>query len=200
MKTLLATGAALGLVMAATPATAQSTMNDTMATSSTELSATQQATYDGWPAERQASYDGWPAEAQSYFWTLNSDQVRGWWLLNDEQRVQILGMAPEQRAAAWTAIMNQMAGATAMPATETTASARATTAPRAANTTTGNIQYRSTERVQATPGDQGPPTGEISICSANEQDNCINAWEAGERGPGVNRPLDYWPGQPASEM
>ena len=90
-----------------------------------------------------------------------------------------------------------MTGAATMPAT---ASARATTAPRATTATAGNIQYRSTERVQATPGDQGPPTGEVPICSANEQDNCINAWEAGKRGPGVARPLTYWPGQPASEM
>ncbi|MBU2341927.1 MAG: hypothetical protein KKE77_11880 [Alphaproteobacteria bacterium] len=93
--------------------------------------------------------------------------------------------------------MNQMTGAATMPAT---ASARATTAPRATTATAGNIQYRSTERVQATPGDQGPPTGEVPICSSNEQDNCINAWEAGKRGPGVARPLTYWPGQPASEM
>ena len=93
--------------------------------------------------------------------------------------------------------MNQMAGGTAMPTDPGPASARATTAPA---TMAANIDFRRSERVQATPGDQGPPTGELPICSADQQDNCINAWEAGKRGPGVNRPLDYWPGQPASEM
>ncbi len=62
------------------------------------------------------------------------------------------------------------------------------------------MRFVSNEMVQSTPGDQGPPTGEVPICSANEQDNCINAWEAGKRGRGVTKPLGYWPGKPASEM
>ena len=54
-----------------------------------------------------------------------------------------------------------------------------------------------TAHAQATPGDQGPPTGDLPICSPNQQDNCINSWEA--RGTGT-KPLDYWPGRPASQM
>lgn len=208
MKTLLATGAALGLIMAAAPVTAQTAMDDSMATAtSTELSTTQQTAYDGWPADRQTTYDAWPAEAQSYFWTLNQDQMRGWWALNDEQRVRIVGMAPEQRTAAWTSILSQLTGAAPASATSSAsaaampgpASARTTTAPRN-SAASRNIEFRSTERVQATPNDQGPPDGEVPVCSANEQDNCINAWESGKRGPGVNRPLETWPGRPASEM
>ena len=194
MKSLLAATAAIGLAMTGIPAFAQSEMNNEMA----EITTTQQSSYDSWPLDRRSTYDGWPAKAQSYFWTLNQDQVRGWWALTDEQRVQIVGMAPEQRAVAWTAIMNQLTGATAMPADPGPASARATTAPP--GTMASNIDFRSSERVQATPADQGPATGEVPICTANQEDNCINAWEAGRRGPGVNRPLDYWPGQPASEM
>src|SRR5690606_18721955 len=115
--------------------------------------------------------------------TLNPDQVRGWWLLTDEQRGQIVGMAPQQRAAAWTAIMNQINGGTATaaaaaatPATATAGTSNTATAARSqtsgttaaqpATTGSGNIQFRSSERVQPTPGDQGPPSGEVPVCSA----------------------------------
>lgn len=194
MKSLLAASAAFGLALTGIPAIAQTAMTNDMV----EMTTIQQSAYDSWPLERRSAYDAWPTEAQKYFWTLNQEQMRGWWLLTDDQRVQVLGMAPQQRAAAWTAIMNQMTGATTMPTNPGPASARTTTALPAEMA--GNIDYRRSERVQATPGDQGPPTGEMPICSANQQDNCINAWEAGKRGRGVNRPLDDWPGKPASEM
>ena len=93
MKTLLAAGAALGLVLAAAPAIAQDV--------EFELNTTQQTMYDGWPVERRTMYDAWPVEAREYYWMLNADQQRGWWMLNDEQRVRVVGMTPEQRAAAW---------------------------------------------------------------------------------------------------
>lgn len=195
MRNLILAGAA-ALAFSTTPAMAQDTAQE-MDAGAYNMTPTQQQMYMDWEDEQRIAYSRWPTNVQEYYWTLNEDQTRGWWVLTDEQRVRIVGMAPEQRAAAWTSVMNQMTGAATMPAT---ASARATTAPRATTATAGNIQYRSTERVQATPGDQGPPTGEVPICSANEQDNCINAWEAGKRGPGVARPLTYWPGQPASEM
>lgn len=195
MRNLILAGAA-ALAFSTTPAMAQDT-DPEMDAGAYNMTPTQQQMYMDWEDEQRIAYSRWPTNVQEYYWTLNEDQTRGWWVLTDEQRVRIVGMAPEQRAAAWTSVMNQMTGAATMPAT---ASARATTAPRATTATAGNIQYRSTERVQATPGDQGPPTGEVPICSANEQDNCINAWEAGKRGPGVARPLTYWPGQPASEM
>lgn len=205
MKTLLATGAALGLVMAVAPASAQySSAQSPMATTASDLSASQQTAYDGWPADRRATYDAWPAEAQRYFWTLNPDQMRGWWVLNDQQRVQIVEMVPEQRAAAWTSILNQMTGGSPMaaPAGSTAmappASAPATTAR--ATTSSGNIDFRRSERVQAPPSNYQPTAGgEVPVCSRDRQDSCINPWEAGQRGPGVNRPLDHWPGRPASE-
>jgi hypothetical protein len=195
MRNFILAGAA-ALAFTATPAIAQDMSSD-MEREAYNMNPSQQQMFMDWEDDRRIAYERWPANIQEYYWTLNDNQTRGWWVLNDEQRMRIVAMQPEQRAAAWTSILNQMTGAAAMPAT---ASDRATTAPRAAAATAGNIQYRSSERVQATPGDQGPPTGELPICSANEQDNCINAWEAGKRGPGVARPLDYWPGQPASEM
>lgn len=196
MRNLILAGAA-ALTFSVAPAMAQD-MSQDMDAGAYNMTPMQQQMFMSWEDEQRIAYTRWPINVQEYYWALNENQARGWWALNDEQRVRIVGMAPQQRAAAWTAIMNQMTGATPMPTDPGPASARATTAPPAAMA--GNIDYRSTARVQATPGDQGPPSGEIPICTANQQDNCINAWEAGKRGPGVNRPLNYWPGRPASDM
>lgn len=154
------------------------------------LTADQQSTYDGWPGDRRSIYDAWPAGAQEYYWTLEPEQEAGWWVLNDQQRVRIYEMNTEQRAQAWTAIAAQMQNANATSTAARTASSSATTGPR----------FVRSEVVQTTPADAGPPDGELPICSSDAQDNCINAWEAGKRGPGVNRPLEYWPGRPASEI
>ncbi|MDP4539652.1 hypothetical protein Q9K01_08465 [Qipengyuania sp. DY56-A-20] len=194
MRNLILAGAA-ALAFSAAPAMAQNTAQD-MDAGAYNMTPAQQQMFMNWEDDQRIAYTRWPIEVQEYYWTLNDNQMRGWWVLNDEQRLRIVDMQPQQRAAAWTSIMNQMSGATPMPATPSAT----TTAPRTANTTVGNIQYRSTAVVQNTPGDQGPPTGDVPICSPNEQDNCINAWEAGKRGPGVTKPLGYWPGQPASNM
>lgn len=197
MRNLILAGAA-ALAFSAAPALAQTTTQD-MDAGAYNMNPAQQQMFMNWEDDQRIAYTRWPIEVQEYYWTLTDDQVRGWWVLNDEQRMRIAGMQPQQRAAAWTSIMNQMSGATPMPATQ---SATAGTAPasRAANTMAGNIQFRSTAVVQNTPGDQGPPTGEVPICSPNEQDNCINAWEAGRRGPGVAKPLGYWPGETDDQM
>ena len=190
MRNLILAGAA-ALVFSAAPAMAQD-MPQSMDAGAYDMTQAQQQMFMTWEDEQRIAYTRWPVNVQEYYWTLNDSQMRGWWALNDEQRMRIVGMAPQQRAAAWTSIMNQMTGATTMPATAATTTT--------STVTSGNIQYSSNPVVQATQYDQGPPVGELPICSANEQDNCINAWEAGKRGAGVARPLDYWPGQPASEM
>ena len=59
------------------------------------------------------------------------------------------------------------------------------------------INYVSNETVQQTPEDPGPPDGELPICKQGDEDNCINSWEANKTG---NRPINYWPGRPASEI
>ena len=69
-------------------------------------------------------------------------------------------------------------------------------APAAAQTGT-QITFKSGEVVQATPDDMGPPTGDVPICKPKQEDNCINSWEANKTG---NRPINYWPGRPASEI
>ena len=195
MKTFLAATAAATLALTAAPAMADDHMGDDMV----ELTTAQQTMYDGWPEDRRMAYDGWPMEAQSYYWTLTPAQTEAWWVLTDEQRVRVVGMNEMQREQAWTSIIAQVNGAPAPSAatpTSTSPNSTSTTANSMA-TTRGNIRFVSNERVQSAPA---PHQGEYPVCSANQQDNCMNAWEAGRRGAGVNRPLDYWPGRPASEM
>lgn len=161
------------------------------------MTSTQQSMYDTWPADRRTAYDSWPRDYQVYFWTLTPEQMNGWWVLTDDQRARVYAMTPEQRTAAWAAIASQMAGGTP----NTNASATAQTATTAAATaSTSGPRFVSNEVVQTTPADTTPASGDLPICTPNQQDNCINAWEAGKRGPNVTRPLDHWPGRPASEM
>ena len=187
MKKLIFAGAA-ALAMTATPALADNHMDGEATTY--VLTADQQTAYDGWPVVRQTTYTAWPPYVQEYYWTLTPDQSAGWWVLNDEQRVRIYEMTPEQRAQAWTAIAAQMSNASNTATTARAAASSATTGPR----------FVRSEVVQTTPAATNATDGELPICSSDEQDNCINAWEAGKRGPGVNRPLEYWPGRPASEI
>ncbi|MGI8943017.1 MAG: hypothetical protein ACR2FJ_02055 [Qipengyuania sp.] len=184
MRNLILAGAA-ALALTAAPALAQD-----MDHGAHDMNQAQQQMYMGWDDEQRIAYQRWPAEVQQYYWTLAPMEVEAWWVLTDPQRVRIYEMTPQQRTAAWQQIAAQMNAGSSQ---STTAQART------AAGTSGNIQFRRSEVVQSTPGDQGPPSGEVPICSPNEQDNCINAWEAGKRGPGVTRPLTYWPGKPASE-
>ena len=151
----------------------------------------QETIYTAWPADRRSAYDTWPNDYKVYYWTLTPTQQNGWWVLTDDQRAKVYAMTPEQRAQAWTAIAAQMASASPSATAATTASTSATT--RAAT-----INWVSNATVQSVPTDSAP--ADPPICAPEQQDNCINAWEAGKRGPGVTRPLDHWPGKPASEM
>ena len=150
------------------------------------ISPQQKPIYDAWPLERRTVFDAWPDNYKVYYWTLTPEQRNGWWVLTDEQRAKVYAMTPQQRTAAWAAIANQMGSGGSASATATAA------------TRTGNINWVSNAMVQNIAMDQA--TGEVPICNAGQTDNCINAWEAGKRGPGVTRPLDHWPGKPASEM
>lgn len=191
MKSIIFASAA-ALTFAAAPAIAQ----DMAVTADGEayvLTDAQTTMYEGWPADRRGAYDAWPSDVQEYYWTLEPTQTEAWWVLTDPQRVRMYEMTPEQRTMAWQQINAQMSG---MNNSSTAATARTS----AASASSMSPRFVSSEVVQSTPADAGPPTGDLPICSADEQDNCINAWEAGKRGAGVNRPLEYWPGRPASEI
>ena len=69
--------------------------------------------------------------------------------------------------------------------------------PEGAPSPAPEIRYVSSETVQQTPEDALPQSSELPICEAGQEDNCINSWEANRTG---NRPINYWPGRPASEI
>lgn len=177
MRNMILAGAA-ALAFTATPALADHHMEG----EAFSWSAEQEAAYDGWPADRQTAYDGWPADVQKYYWTLTPSQMQGWWVLTDEQRVRIYEMTPDARTQAWTQIASQMSSATP------TAPTRSDASPR----------FQSKVMVQATPAEYTAASGDnLPVCSAMQQDGCINSWAKNKTG---NRPLEYWPGKPASEI
>lgn len=240
MKYALTTGVA-GLCLMATGAIAQQTnqptgsdtmQRDTMQGTQpmTPMTADQQRMVDALPADRRESFNGMTAEMQGYYFTLNAQQQDAWWLLSNDQRMQVYGLQPAQRDAAWTSILQQVnaarmggqttdsmltmagtgntasgsamtSGSMAEPMADSTMTAdtmagdsmAATTMNSSAGMTSGNIRFVSSAQVQAVPTDQA--TGEVPICGANQFDNCINAWEAGRRGPNVTRPLGRYPGE-----
>ena len=70
--------------------------------------------------------------------------------------------------------------------------------PAAAQTTPApKIEYVSNEMVQQVPESEAPKTGDLPICKKDQQTNCINSWDVNKTG---NRPINYWPGRPASEI
>ena len=198
--TLLAAAAALACAIPAGQAAAQTTTVATDAAGTTVVLTTEQRSmYDAWPADRRTTYEAWPIEARRYYWTLTPEQTEGWWVLNDEQRVRIVGMTPDQRAAAWTSIRNQMSGQAATASNATSADMSAN-AGMSASTTSGTMQFVRRETVQpvADSGDAAAEqSGDLPVCKPNQQDGCINGWEKNRRG---NKPLSYWPGKPATEI
>ena len=173
MRNLIFAGAA-AIAFTAVPAIAQDVAVDADGTVYV-LTDEQQTMYDGWPADRQTTYDAWPDEVQEYYWTLTPAQVEGWWVLTDDQRVRIYEMTPEARTQAWTQISSQMSAA---PAATTSAPSSTATA-------------RTASGYAAASGEDVP------VCRGDQQDGCINSWEKNKTG---TRPLEYWPGKPASEI
>lgn len=186
MKKLILAGAAA--LAFAVPAVAQ----DVAVTASGDVyvrSADQETTFRGWPMDRQTSYNAWPNNYQSYYWTLTPSQQEGWWALTDAQRASVYAMTPEQRATAWTSIERQIASAPSANAS-TTARAATTAAMTASTAGAGSVSTA----VRAT----NPSADNYPLCSATVTDRCRNPREAGKSWG--NRPLQHWPGQPASEM
>lgn len=181
-KILLAGATALSLACLPAAASAQTIV----------LTPTQQASDDSWPAPQRTAYDAWTPEIRTYYWTLTPDQQRGWWMLNAEQRQRLYAMTPDQRAAAWTAVMAQVDG---QPSTHASPTAHAATTMT--QTPSGNIIYSRTETAQALPAAPRAADGNYPPCRGTQADNCINPREAGLNYG--NRPLQHWPGQPASE-
>lgn len=197
-RTILASAAAVAVAfapgaLAQTPTTAQA--------SPVASEAQQRSSYDAWPPERQQMYDAWSPELQSYFWTLTPDQQTGWWLLTDDQRTRLYAMVPQQREQAWAAIRTQMSGAAATTSAPMPSAGVSGANPSNAGPT-GNTDTRfvSEAMIQSVATDQAVTSdGKVPVCGANEFDNCMNPWEAGERGRNVATPLDHWPGKTGEE-
>ena len=178
MKNLILSGAA-ALAFAVTPAgaTAQTATHD-----HSSMSEQQMDSYESWPPERRAEYDRWPEDYRVYFWTLDPSEQSGWWALDNDQRATVYAMTPAQRARAWATISGQM---------ERSKMARSAMGA-------GDMRFVRNAVVQPISMDQAATDGgEVPICGPNEYDNCMNAWEAGKRGPNVTKPLGYWPGHTA---
>ncbi|QZD89471.1 hypothetical protein K3148_11735 [Qipengyuania aurantiaca] len=190
MKNLILAGAA-ALAFTAVPAAADHHMEGEVTTY--QLGEDQVVIYEGWPEDRRVIYDAWPYGVQEYYWTLEPAQTEGWWVLTDPQRVRIYEMTPDQRAMAWQQINAQMSGDNNASTTGTTA--RTT----AATTTSASPRFVRSEVTQTTPaGYTAAASGDdLPVCTPNQQDGCINSWEKNKTG---NRPLEYWPGRPASEI
>ena len=193
MKPILAALAATGLVAAASaPAFAQDRMDDDddrAMMNDRMMSSEERIMYDRLPADRRAAYDRFDQQTRDYYRTLRPEQTDMFFMLDDTQRSQMMALTPEQRDRAWTSMM-QRQGNMAQGNMGQGNMAQG-------NMTQGNIRFTSNAVVQNAPA---PHQGEYPICETDMQDNCMNAWEAGRRGAGVSRPLDYWPGRPASSM
>lgn len=67
--------------------------------------------------------------------------------------------------------------------------------------TTGSTpapRFVRSEVTQTTPaGYQSADGEELPVCAEGQQDGCINSFDKDGTG---NRPLEYWPGRPASEI
>lgn len=182
MRNLMLAGAA-ALSMALVPATASA--DDHMAGEKMEMTEMQKADYDSWDETQRTAYDGWDLAAQQYYWTLSDAERGAWWMLTNDQRMRVMAMTPTQRTAAWSSIMAQVNGTTTPAATTAAAD----------TTATSEVRYVSNEMAQTTPMAEQP--SEYPVCSKDVQDSCINSWAVNKTG---TKPLDYWPGKPASEM
>lgn len=182
---ILAGAAAVAVALSPAALSAQGSINS-IDDKRPDMTEQQMADYESWPEDRRTMYDTWTPEYQAYYWTLTPAQTEGWWVLNPQQRTQVYAMTPEQQSAAWNSIVAQMNG--------TDMSARAANTTGAS--TTAQVNYESNAMVQPVP--QNTVQGEYPVCQSEADDACINPWAAGMRGPGVDRPLDYWPGERAS--
>lgn len=193
MKNLILAGAA-ALAFTAMPAAAQDMSMDADADAYV-MTDTQTTSYEGWPADRRTAYDAWPMGVQEYYWTLTPVQTEAWWMLDDAQRVRIYEMTPEMRTRTFASFRSQM-NATTEPMARGNMTSTTANANGAMNSNSG-IRFERREMVQTTPnaranGSEYPP------CRGDVQDSCVNPREAGLNYG--NRPLQYWPGRPASEI
>lgn len=189
-KMILATATALS--MAAVPALAQvhdvddkRDMTPDQQTVYDSFDDDQRAQFDAWPSDYRYTYFGWEPEVRTYYWTLDDNQKDAWWYLDDNQRVQLYNITDVTvRESTWTSIHEQLA---AMNMHKHTATVK-------------QVNFVSNEVVQTVDVPARAHDFNYPVCQTDMDDHCINPWAAGLRGPDVNRPLGYWPGESVTEM
>lgn len=155
------------------------------------LPAEQRTAFDTWEPDRQVMYFGWDEALRGYYWNLEPAQQDAWWYLDDAQRISLFQLEEGRRDTAWNSIIEQVNSIKGNQQ-----AAAGSTQPSAAAPANGDPAYSKTEVAQSTPAAQQP--SDYPVCTEEITDSCINAWAAGQRGPGVTRPLDHWPGEPSS--
>lgn len=170
------------------------------------IPAEQRPVFDSWDSDNQVLYFGWTDALRGYYWSLDEEQQNAWWYLTPEQQASLFQIQDEAaRDMAWTSVTEQVAALDGPKNNEqfdargstTGATHQQSRADVSERSQARDVTYVSNAMVQDAPA---PRQGEYPVCmEANSSDNCINAWAAGERGPGVTRPLDYWPDDSARD-
>lgn len=186
--------------------------------------AERRTSYDTWPDTYRVYYWTLTPDQQAGWWALTDEQRGQVYAMTPEQRTAAwasiatqMGAAPAAPAAMpapATTPMPDMAAPTATAPTTTAptttadadAAVAATAAPSAdaswgttTAATSGTPQFTRREMVQPVQSSADPAalqSGDLPACTRGQQDGCINSWDKNRTG---NRPLDHWPGRPASE-
>ena len=199
-KMLIATATALS--MAAIPAAVQAQQREAPENVGSFYSASHEQNlrdmdpdfrirFEQLDAEKQTMYFGWDAALREYYQSLDNDRQDAWWYLSEEQRINMFQIEnATKRAESWNAIVAKLA---AEDYTD-----RAMAAAGTYGSDKGTV-FLSRPVVQQVAYADGQVAGEYPVCTSDYDDHCINAWAAGMRGPDVNRPLDYWPGESVSD-
>jgi hypothetical protein len=179
--------------------------------------------YDGWPNTYRVYYWTLTPDQQRGWWALTDEQRGQVYAMTPEQRTAAWASIATQMSAAATpagtastttttsTTTNATTGVTTTTTADTVTTADGQTTTTAAATTampepmaSGAMQFVRKETVQpvaasadASADAAALASGDLPVCKEGQQDGCINSWEKNKTG---TRPLNYWPGKPASEI
>lgn len=161
--------AATALSMSAVPAMAQDADN-TPALMSREH---QQQIRDMEPDAR-VYFETLDAEYQEAYFSWDIDAQDYFWTLDEQKRAELFELTAAERDATLAYMASQ-------------------------RTNSDGISFVKNAVVQDIPTTEFAHNQDYPVCESDYDDHCINAWAAGMRGPGVDRPLAYWPGDAARD-
>ncbi|WP_271078154.1 hypothetical protein [Aurantiacibacter sp. MUD61] len=165
----LALAAATALTMTAAPAMAQDYADDGTTMQS-------YAHLNDLNEEQRAERETWTIELRDYYDGLEAEERETWWYLDDMQRMMIVRMDDDAQMSQWSTYKAQYDN-------------------QYLRMRSGDVEYVRSAMVQDAPMPRSAHDGDYPVCESDADDHCVNAWAAGQRGPGVDRPLQYWPGE-----